>query len=457
MQVSLKARARSGRLVAALAVAALGTGLTPAERPALLVISIDGLHPRLVREADALGWRLPNLSRLARSGASARAVTGVLPTLTYPSHATLVTGVSPKRHGIVSNRPLDTTGTNGAGWYWFAEDLQAPALWDVAAEAGIATAAVDWPVTVGARLTWNVAQFWRASPYEDVRLRRALSTPGLLAEMEAVLGPYPSGEAFDVASDRRRADFGVELLRRHRPGLQLAYFSGFDEAQHSHGPGSPEARAALEAIDVLVGRLQAAAREHDRPARVAVVSDHGFAASEVAVDVLEALRRAGLARLGPAGQVEGWRAHPLVTEGSAAFYLDDPSDQAAAVRLHAMAAALASDARLGVAEVLDRDALARRGGFPGAELAITLRPGHRFEEALSGSLWRPERCGTHGFGPAEAEMDATFLIAGPGIPAGVDLGRVDMRDVAPTLAAQIGLRLPQAEGHDLSPRLRPHG
>lgn len=456
MQGPFATRARIRRLAAALVVAVVATGLTPPQRPALLVISIDGLHPSLVRGSEALGWHLPNLSRLARSGASARAVTGVLPTLTYPSHATLVTGVSPRRHGIVSNRPLDPAGTNGAGWYWFAEDLRAPALWDVATEAGIETAAVDWPVTVGARLTWNVAQIWRPSPYEDVRLRRALSTPGLLAQLEAALGPYPEGEAFGVEADRRRADFGVELLRRRRPGLQLAYFAGFDEAQHTHGPGSPEARAALEAIDELVGRLQAAATERG-PARVAVVSDHGFAASEVAVDALEALRRAGLARLGPGGRVEGWRAHALVTEGSAAFYLDDARDEAARVLLARMAAALAGDPQLGVAAVLDRRALALQGAFPGAELAIALRPGHRFEEGLSGRLWHPERCGTHGFSPREPQMDAAFLIAGPGIAAGVDLGRVDMRDVAPTLAAQLGLRLPQAEGHDLSPRLRPRG
>ena len=45
-------------------------------------------------------------------------------------------------------------------------------------------------------------------------------------------------------------------------------------------------------------------------------------------------------------------------------------------------------------------------------------------------------------------MDATFVIAGPAVPAGADFGRIDMRDVAPTLAARLGLFLPAAEGHD---------
>src|SRR5262245_36400728 len=75
-------------------------------RGPLLVVSIDGLRPDYVREADRYGLRIPELRRLLREGASASGVTGVLPTVTYPSHATLVTGVAPARHGILANHPF---------------------------------------------------------------------------------------------------------------------------------------------------------------------------------------------------------------------------------------------------------------------------------------------------------------------------------------------------------------
>jgi hypothetical protein len=45
-------------------------------------------------------------------------------------------------------------------------------------------------------------------------------------------------------------------------------------------------------------------------------------------------------------------------------------------------------------------------------------------------------------------MDAIFLLAGPGVPAGADLGRIDMRDVAPTLAGLLNVALPDAEGRN---------
>src|SRR5882672_5830232 len=166
------ARRAAGRaLLALLWPAAVASAPKPAPAPPpLVVISIDGLHPSYVLEADRFGLRVPSLRRLLREAAPASAVTGVMPTVTYPSHTTLVTGVSPARHAIATNNPFDPLGRNEGGWYWYAEDIQVETLWDVATRAGLVTSAVDWPVTVGARLTWNIPQIWRASTPDDGKL-----------------------------------------------------------------------------------------------------------------------------------------------------------------------------------------------------------------------------------------------------------------------------------------------
>lgn len=428
---------RGGRLglIAALALAAAGG--TPPQPPMLLVVSIDGLGPALLRESRTVA---PFLSRLLARGASASAVTGVWPTLTYPSHATIVTGASPRRHGVLANKPLAADGSE-RGWYWYAEDLRLPALWDVATAAGLTVGAVDWPVTVGARIEHNVAQLWRDDDWHDPRMRRAVSTPGLLAELERELGPYPTGYAYALAEDRRRAEFAATLVERKRPDLQFVYFSALDEVLHREGPDGRGVRPTLSALDGLVARVARASG--DRPLRLVLVSDHGFAPAHVAVDALEALRRAGLEE----------HVRLRCTEGTAAFALRDPRDTRARARLLAFARSLATDPRAGVERVLTGADLLRSGGFPDADLVLALRPGHRFEAVGSGSLHRLEAGGTHGFAPSQPEMDAVFAVAGPGIAAGRDLGRIDLRDVGPTLAGLMGLELAAAEGRDLSLRL----
>jgi predicted AlkP superfamily pyrophosphatase or phosphodiesterase len=131
-----------------------------AEARPVLLVSIDGLRPDDVLHAPDLGVSAPNLRALADEGAEG--VRGVLPTITYPSHTTLITGVWPARHGIASNTTFDPLFKNQTGWCWYAEDIKAPALWDAAHAAGLKVANVHWPVSVGARsIDLNLPQLWR--------------------------------------------------------------------------------------------------------------------------------------------------------------------------------------------------------------------------------------------------------------------------------------------------------
>jgi len=83
---------------------------------ALLLVSIDGMRPDYVLKADQYNLKIPRLRRLLREGTHAPDVRGVLPTVTYPSHTTILTGVWPAKHGISSNGVLDPREKNAAGF-----------------------------------------------------------------------------------------------------------------------------------------------------------------------------------------------------------------------------------------------------------------------------------------------------------------------------------------------------
>jgi hypothetical protein len=434
--------------LAILAVAAAGSG----ERVPLVVVSIDGLSPRDVLDAEHRGLHLPNLQRLQREGSYAEAVTAEAPAVTYPSHTTLVTGVSPQRHGITHNRPFDPLGRNADGWFWYAEDIRSDTLWDAAGRDGLKTAAVDWPVTVAAGIHFNIAQYWMSrdpDATDAIKLTRALSTKGLLAEVERAVGAYPHGAASDWAADERRAAVSAYLLERKRPGLHLAYLSSLDDVAHKTGPDSPAARRALERIDALIGRLRSAAeRAYAGRVSVAVVSDHGFTRTDRELDLNQLLHRAGLLQLDDTGRVRGWRAFAWGQGGSASIVLRDPEDRNARSRIAAELTQLLEAPDSPLESVVEASADARAAGSPGVAFTVFLRLDTRLVDGRAGFVVRTaEPAGDHGHHPSNSEMDATFIVAGPGIPAG-SLGRIDMRDVAPTLAGLLGARLKQAEGRD---------
>jgi predicted AlkP superfamily pyrophosphatase or phosphodiesterase len=435
---------------------ALGFGTSarqnsPGSRVPVVLIAIDGLKPDYVLAADRHGLKIPHLRRLAAEGAYASNVTGVMPTVTYPSHTTLVTGVSPAKHGIVANTHFDPFSRNQGGWYWYTEDIKAQTLWDAAKEARLVTASVDWPATAGAAITHNIVQYWRAGTVHDRKLIRVVSTPGLLSEIEAVVGPYPEGNDYSIGADERRVEFSLYLLRHKRPALQLVYFGGLDHEEHDNGPDSKEAYAGLERIDALVGRVRAEAEKlGNGKAFVCVVSDHGFAKTGHELRLNAALREAGLIELDAAGKVKEWRAMAWNSGGSTAIQLREANDEATRDKVRKLLAQLAADPESGIFRIYETEEARKRGGFPDAAFVVGVKPGWYFGGGFDGPITRATRPGgTHGYLPEVTEMDSSFFIVGPGIQASRNLGRIDMRDIAPTLAKLLGVTLSQAEGRDL--------
>jgi predicted AlkP superfamily pyrophosphatase or phosphodiesterase len=430
-------------------------------RPAVILISIDGLKPEYVLDADAHGLKIPTLRRFLREGAYSTGVHGVVPTVTYPSHTTLLTGVSPARHGIYANTTFDPLRKNSGGWYWYAEDIKVPTLWDAAADAGLATANVHWPVSVAARITWNLPQYWRAGTPDDRKLLRTLSTPGLLDALEKDLGPYADGIDETITGDENRAKFAARLLELKHPAFATIYLTALDHEQHASGPFSAQSNATLERIDAAVAAILASIqRTYGERAVVCIVSDHGFVSADKALNLAVAFRNAGLIEFGPptagAGassgeQIKSWKAMIWGAGGSAAIVLHDKNDAVTKSKVADLLARLASDPANGIDRIVPESELHARGGFPDAAFLVALRPGFVTGDAISGSVVTPSASfrGMHGYWPDQPEMNASFFIRGPGIPAAHSLGLIDMRAIAPTLAQILGLRLPSAEAAPL--------
>jgi predicted AlkP superfamily pyrophosphatase or phosphodiesterase len=112
----------------------------------------------------------PVLERFLAEGTYAEGVVGVVPTVTYPSHSTLVTGVWPAEHGVHSNLVFDPLGEYPGEWYWYFREIKAHTLYQAADEAGLTTAAVSWPVTAGAPIDYLITEF--AAVREDCGSRR---------------------------------------------------------------------------------------------------------------------------------------------------------------------------------------------------------------------------------------------------------------------------------------------
>lgn len=384
---------------------------TAAQAPAptvapVLLVSIDGLRP------DDLP-RLPTLRQLADSGVRAQWMNPSFPSLTFPNHYTLVTGLRPDHHGIVHNTmrdprlgrfSMDNRQAVGDGRWW---DGGEP-IWVTAHKAGLRTATMFWPGSEAA-IRGVRPDEWHAF---DAKM-----TP--TARVDRVLGWF-------------------DLPPAQRPALMTLYFDQVDHAEHDGGPDSPPVLAALAEVDAALARLVDGLRRRGMldATNIVVVSDHGMArVPDGQVVTVDAMVPADIAEVETAGQVVGVR--PL------------PGHEA-----EAEARLLGRHPHY---ECWRKDALPERwhyGTHPRIP-PIVCQMDEGWDALYAGwkAKRRPGDRGSHGFDPALPSMRATFVAHGPAFRADTVLPAFDNVDVYPLLADLLGIA-PAANDGSLAP-LRP--
>lgn len=417
----------------------------------VIVMSIDGLKPQSYTEPDAHGLKVPTLREIASHGAWSSGALPVMPSVTYPSHTSMVTGVRPGLHGIFTNQAWDPLMQNYGGYRWYEEDIRVSTIWQVARQHGLRTALIHWPVTVGAQADLHVPEYWRASIPEDLKLLRALSTPGVLGEVAKEFPDF-NGEVMPPdQADAAWTDIACYALETLRPHLLLLHIAMVDHWEHEKGPFSAEANAAIENADTQIARVIAAAKKAglwDSTVLV-IVSDHGFAPISQSMRPGVLLRDQGLVTLDAQNHPTSWKASVITDGGSAYIYLKDANDDATRRAVLDIFQPLAGADGSGIRRVATHAEIAAMGGAPDAFLALEAADGTGFVQGYSGNLREPsKRSGTHGYFPDRPEMRASLLIYGPAIGAGrIDNAR--LIDVGPSVANWLGLDLPKAEGAPL--------
>jgi predicted AlkP superfamily pyrophosphatase or phosphodiesterase len=414
----------------------------PAKGRHVLVISVDGLGGELLAQT-APKIHAPNFLRLRKEGSYAEGVLGVYPTVTYPSHTTIVTGRMPAEHGIYTNLSSRQAGKNPDDWFWFSKAIKVPTLWDEARRHQLSTGAVFWPVTAGAPIDWNIPEIWDPQRGEvgDPLYVAKYATPGLL--FRALLDPAFAGPPLPGADeDITRAHLAVFVLKKYKPNLLLVHLDSLDVEEHRHGPASPEAAATLEMEDKLIGELLGAVKETGlaESTDVFVISDHGFlpVENEIAPNVL--LAKAGLLTVDDQGRVSGGKIATVSNGGSFFLYWPEGEDLRSAVDV-----ALKPLREQGVVwGILNRSALRDLGAEPAAQMALEAQEGWEFSSRASGKAVRKLGVtqGMHGYLPSRSALQASFMAWGPGIRAGVNLHLILMTALGPTILRAMGVNDP---------------
>ena len=428
-----------------------------AEANHVVLITIDGFPARMFWDSKT---PIPRIRDLAAHGVIAQELHVSNPTVTWPNHTTLVTGMRPAGHGVLYNGILVREGPGLPVKVDEQRDktelVGVPTLYDELHMAGLRTAAIDWPCT---RNSESLDDDFPDTPdnvsYTTPRLRKELVAAHILAdEDEASFRALSSPERDEIWTKA-----ACHAIRMRRPHLLLLHLLNTDGIHHQYGPESAASYTALALADFLVGQvldtLDAAGIRQNTS--IFVLADHGFATATNVLQPNVLFRQAGLIEAGGANQGSKARAMVVPEGGIGMVYLTDP--QTRDTDRKKLLDVLKD--KEGIEDVVQPDRFASLGlpspeKNPGmADLIIVARDGYaisgtavgeEFVVPVTGSVNR----GYHGYLASNAKMNAPFIASGRGIKQGIKIGAVENIDIAPTVAHLLGHDLRNAEGKVLS-------
>jgi predicted AlkP superfamily pyrophosphatase or phosphodiesterase len=440
-------RALCGFVLVLLAVSSHAPG---AERH-VVVISIDGLPAYLIDDPMA---SLPVLRGLIARGVVAKAGMRVSnPSVTWPNHTTLMTGVNPETHGVIFNGLPERQGVGKPVKLTYGgsqkELVRVPLLFDVLKTAGKSSAAINWPCTRDSvSIDDNFPDVPDELRYTTSRLKAELEAAGKLANFEHGGG---------VVRDEVWTEAACRIIRGRKPSLLVLHILNLDGTHHKYGPKSPPGYTAAALTDALVGRVLDAIEDAGLrdSTDVFIVSDHGFARAPKSLRPNVVLRKAGLLQADDRGRVNSAKVHVIPEGGIGMVYLTDPdsatSDRETAKRLFEGLEGVA--AMIGP-EDFPRYHLPAPVSHQGmADMILACKEGYSVGGSAAGDelvVDQDGSLGVHGYLSTEPLMRAVFIASGPGIKRGLGLDTVDNVDVAPTVARILDVSLPGTSGHALT-------
>ena len=423
-------------------------GQTQGSSRHIVLISLDAFQASAF---DDPFLPIPTLRRLAARGAVARGMRPVNPTVTWPNHTTIITGVTPAKHGVLFNGLLKRDpGVPPRVEPWLPRDemVRVKTLYDIAHARGLTTAQVDWvAIQAAPTVTWEFPE----RPAPDGRIAQELVKSGVLSQAE--LETFATRNI--IWRDHIWTEAAAHIIRQHKPNLMMYHLLNLDSTQHRYGPRTPAAMSAMALLDTEVAKIVSAVEQAGLGPRTTfvVVSDHGFKLVKRQIRLNAAFLKAGLLKIQD-GKILQSEAYVVPEGGSAIVYLTvpDPTGEILARARKAMVGIEGIDAVIEPADYgrygLPLPSVNNQMGV----LFVTPKDGYAFTAATDGDVVVEATeggLGAHGYLSTDPELSAIFIASGAGIAPGVKLDVIDNVDVAPTMAALLGLTLENADGRVL--------
>ena len=431
----------------------------------VIVVSVDAMvyeDIETLSKLSAFRNRWPQTARVNR-------VRSVYPTITYPCHTTMQTGLYPDKHGILNNeKPIMCE--RSSLWQHMRNMYRGKSIFEYAKEKGLSTASVFWPVSGNdPAIDYLVAEYWPQTPDESTHdcFIHSGSSPEV---MQKVVEPnlhfvenrnrqHPWCDAFVMGC-------ACSMVREFKPNLLMVHPANVDAYRHETGLFTDKVTQSLYETNLWMEELMKACDDAGilDQTDFFIVSDHGQLNIRRCVALNVKLAEAGLIDVDEAGNIRDWRAFAKSGGLSALVYLKNPDSREDYEATREVLDRLCAEEVYGISRVFTREEAEQEEHLSGPFAFVVETDGYTsFANDWQRPLVKPLDNQNYRFGRAshghlpEKGPQPTLFAFGPHIRAGAVLEDARLVDEAPTFAKVLGIEMTGIDGRCLTELLREEG
>ena len=428
----------------------------------LIVVSNDAM---VFEDVETLK-NLPNFKQFWPQMGRVNRVRSIYPTVTYPCHCTMMTGVYAARHGVVNNEQI-IMGEKSSAWTHFREAVQAKTIFDYAKEAGLTTAAVFWPVTgKDPSIDYLIDEYWPQTPGEGTC--ECFANSGSSEEViEKIIRPnmhfvenvhrkHPDADHFVVGC-------AAAMIREFKPNLLMIHPAQVDAYRHQTGIFTPRVDQGLFETDYFFSQLVKATKDAGifEDTDFIITSDHGQMNIVRTVSPNVVFAEKGLITVDEKGEVADYVAFCKSAGASSHVYLKDPENRADYDQVYALLKDMQAQEVYGIGRVFTAEEAMEEYHLAGGFSFVLENDGYSsFSNEWTRPYIRPLDTGdyrfgraTHGYCPEKGPQPTMFGF-GPSLRPGAVIEDARLVDEAPTFARILGLEMKDVDGRVLEEILR---
>ena len=410
----------------------------------------------IILSFDAMGGRdlqymkqQPNFQKIYEGSARCEKVFSVYPSITYPTHASIVTGKYPRSHKVVNNS-LIQPGRIFPDWMWQRKYIHGTTFYDEAIKKGKKVAALLWPVTAKSKIQYNLPEVVALRPWQNQIVVSALNG-SMFYEIDLA---RRFGKCIKGIQQPELDNF-VQLsllytLKKYRPDLTMVHFTDLDTTRHRKGLDNENTYQAMDRHDKRLGEIMELLQKEgmEEETTIVLLGDHSQMDVHTIVNLNALLAKRGYVKVRNK-KIIGYRALAKHCDGSCYIYIKDPS-------IVPQVADLLKEWKkkgcYGIEKIWNRKQVRELGADDRCSFMVEAKEGYYFLDGVDSPVKRVEEekdhpmKATHGYLPYKEGYETFFMMKGPGVKENVHVEKMTLVDEGPTIAKLLSLNLKGADG-----------